>query len=122
MHARTRPSLDEQLQSLPDGWAGEIPGGQLDAFPRPGARHGLAVPSLGDEPVSPLPKGRGGPGGWWIIDEPELHLIVNAEVQAPDLAGSRRGRMPRLPEDQRFAMALFEAVTIDRFMLRVPAD
>ncbi|PRQ03082.1 hypothetical protein ENSA5_18010 [Enhygromyxa salina] len=45
---------------------------------------------------SPFQRGRGGPGGWWIVDGPELHL--DAEILVPDLAGWRRGRMPALPD------------------------
>jgi hypothetical protein len=63
MHAHPRPSLYQQLESLPEGLTGEILDGQLYAFPRPSAPHGLAASSLGDELVSPLQKGRGGPGG-----------------------------------------------------------
>ena len=104
MHTRTRPSLYEQLAALPEGVTGEILGGQLYAHPRPSARHGLAATSLADELVSPFQKGRGGPGGWWIIVEPELHFVYNTEVGVPDLAGWRRERMPRLPEDHRFTV------------------
>jgi len=41
-------------------------------------------------------RGRGGPGGWILLDEPELHL--QADVLVPDLAGWRRERMPELPD------------------------
>ena len=40
--------------------------------------------------------GRGGPGGWWIIFEPELHL--GEDILVPDLAGWRRERMPDYPD------------------------
>jgi len=33
----------------------------------------------------PFDRGRGGPGGWWMLDGPELHLGRN--VLVPDLAG-----------------------------------
>lgn len=46
-------------------------------------------------------RGRGGPGGWWILVEPEIHFVRDTEVLVPDLAGWRRERMPRLPNDQR---------------------
>jgi Uma2 family endonuclease len=45
---------------------------------------------------------RGGPGGWWIIDEPELHFVRDTEVLVPDIAGWRRERMSSLPEDHCF--------------------
>lgn len=40
--------------------------------------------------------------GWWIIDEPELHLVRDSQVLVPDIAGWRCKRMPRLPKDRRF--------------------
>lgn len=44
----------------------------------------------------PFDRGRGGPGAWRILVEPELHFAK--DVLVPDLAGWRRGRLPRLPE------------------------
>jgi Uma2 family endonuclease len=38
----------------------------------------------------------GGPGGWIILLEPELHIV--GQVMVPDLAGWRRERMPVMPE------------------------
>lgn len=52
---------------------------------------------LGGELGGPFHRGRGGPGGWWIIGKPELHLIPKEPV-VPDLAGWRVERMPQLPE------------------------
>lgn len=53
----------------------------------------------------PFHKGRGGPGGWWIIIEPEVHFIRDTEVLVPDVAGWRRKRMPDIPRDHRFQVA-----------------
>ena len=92
----------EDLRQLPDHLVGEIVHGQLHASPRPAPRHALASASLGDELVGPYYKGRGGPGGWWIFDEPELHL--GDHVLVPDLAGWRRERMPCLPETAWFEL------------------
>lgn len=36
--------------------------------------------------------GDGGPGGWWIAVEPEVHL--GRDVFVPDVAGWRRERVP----------------------------
>ena len=81
----------------------EIINGTLHTHPRPASRHALATSNLGDELVSPFGKGRGGPGGWWIIDEPELHL--DGEIVVPDLAGWRRERMPDYPDTAYFTLA-----------------
>ena len=55
------------------------------------------------ELYGPFGKGRGGPGGGIILDEPELHL--GADVVVPDLAGWRRARMPELPDVAAFTLA-----------------
>ncbi|MCO6441677.1 MAG: Uma2 family endonuclease [Nitrococcus mobilis] len=93
----------EDLFSLPDTVVGEIIAGELHAHPRPGPRHALASSSLGGELDAPFGKGRGGPGGWWLLDEPELHL--GEDILVPDLAGWRRERMPRLPTTAWFDLA-----------------
>ena len=92
------PSLYEQLVALPDGLTGEIINGQLRAQPRYSGPHALACSRLGADIEGPYGRGRGGPGGWWIIDEPELHLVLDREVMVQDIAGWRRERMPTLPE------------------------
>jgi Uma2 family endonuclease len=51
---------------------------------------------LGGKLVDPFDSGRGGPGGWWILDKPEVHL--GRHVVVPDIAGWRRERMPVLPD------------------------
>ena len=106
MYASTkqRPSLYEQLEALPEGLTGEILDGQLYTQPRPSGPHVLASSSLGYELLGPFQKGSGGPGGWWIIDEPELHFIHDKEVNVPDIAGWRRTRLPHVPEDHRFTV------------------
>jgi hypothetical protein len=72
-----RRATYEDLQRVPDHLVAEIVDGELYATPRPALRHALAKSSLGGELISPFQKGRGGPGGWWILDEPELHLASN---------------------------------------------
>ena len=58
---------------------------------------------LGARLGPPFHRGDGGPGGWRILDEPELHL--GDEVLVPDLAGWRRECMPELPDTAYFALA-----------------
>jgi Uma2 family endonuclease len=54
---------------------------------------------------TPFHRGRGGPGGWVILDEPELHLGPEPDVLVPDLAGWRRTRMPEVPDVPAFTLA-----------------
>ena len=102
--ATTLSNLYDAIELLPSGVTGELVNGQLYAHPRPSARHGFSTSNLGADLVNPFSRGRGGPGGWWIIDEPEVHLVLNQEVCVPDIGGWVRERTPSLPEDQRFAV------------------
>ncbi len=92
-----RPTLYEQLETLPEGLTGEIIDGQLHAHPRPRWAHALAATRIGADLEGPYGRGRGGPGGWWILVEPEVHFAIDAEVTVPDLAGWRRERIPEPP-------------------------
>ncbi|MDD5580172.1 MAG: Uma2 family endonuclease [Methylobacter sp.] len=93
----------EDLFDLPDNLIGEILHGQLITQPRPAPKHALAASVIGDEFVSPYQRGIGGPGGWWILFEPELHL--DKHILVPDLAGWRRESLPQFPEGAYFSVA-----------------
>jgi Uma2 family endonuclease len=97
-----RQATYDDLCAVPAHLVAEIIGGRLLTHPRPAPRHLRASSSLGGELDGPFDKGRGGPGGWWILDEPELHL--GPHVLVPDLAGWQRDRMPRLPETAWFEL------------------
>jgi Uma2 family endonuclease len=92
--ARRRATY-EDLLGVPDTKVAEILDGELVVNPRPAIPHAAVTSALGEELGPPFKRGRGGPGGWIILDEPELHL--GADVLVPDLAGWRRTRMPEIP-------------------------
>jgi len=102
MQPARQATLYESLEALPEGLTGEILNGRLYAQPRPSGAHINVGSVLGAELLGPFQRGKGGPGGWWIQNEPEVHFVRNVEVAVPDLAGWRRERMPYLPEDQRY--------------------
>lgn len=91
-----RPATYDDLEKLPDNLVAEILDGELHASPRPALRHSRAELSLGRAIAGPYDDGVGGPGGWWILVEPELHL--GRSVLVPDLAGWRRTRMAEVPD------------------------
>jgi Uma2 family endonuclease len=95
-----RPATYEDLLAVPEHLVAEILAGELFTFPRPAPRHASATSVLGSDLNGPYQRGRGGPGGWWILDEPELHL--GADVVVPDLGGWKRDRMPALPRTAFF--------------------
>ena len=91
-----RPATYDDLVKLPDNLVAEIADGQLHASPRPAFPHAGAGAAIGGYLMPAFDWGRGGPGGWLIYYEPELHL--SADVLVPDWAGWRRTRMPHRPE------------------------
>jgi Uma2 family endonuclease len=93
----------EDLLAVPEHLVAEIIHGELVTHPRPAAPHARASSRLGALLDGPFDRGKGGPGGWVILDEPELHL--HGHVLVPDLAGWRREHMPELPDAAAFELA-----------------
>jgi Uma2 family endonuclease len=93
----------EDLAKVPDHEVGELVEGELFVSPRPRSRHALAATALASELSGPFQRGKGGPGGWWLLLEPELHLGEN--VLVPDLAAWRRERLPEFPDTAAFTLA-----------------
>ncbi len=98
-----RSATYDDLLALPENVTGEILDGELIVQPRPASPHAVAASILGVDLGGPFHRGRGGPGGWVILDEPELHL--RDDVLVPDLAGWRRARMPVIPDAAAFDLA-----------------
>ncbi|MGD0950194.1 MAG: Uma2 family endonuclease [Candidatus Binatia bacterium] len=93
------PATKADLEALPDNVVGEIIDGVLYTAPRPRSVHANVIGLLLDDLKSPFQRGRGGPGGWWILSEPGIELPDSPEF-VPDLAGWLRERLPVLPVDQ----------------------
>jgi Uma2 family endonuclease len=104
MGNRTRTaSVYEQFLAVPRHLVAEIIQGVLVTQPRPAARHAHAASVLEIDLGGAFHRGRGGPGGWVILMEPELHL--GQDILVPDLAGWRRARMPEPPDAPAFELA-----------------
>ena len=97
-----KPASYEDLFDLPENMVGEIIAGRLVTHPRPAPRHARVYSALGGQIWNPFDAGRDGPGGWWILDEPELHL--ERDILVPDIAGWKRERMPKLPDTAWFEL------------------
>ena len=98
-----KPATYADLEALPANVVGELIAGELYVSPRPASRHARASSVLGVKLGGPFDLGEGGPGGWFIVDEPELHFGEDALV--PDLAGWKRERMPVFPDTAAFELA-----------------
>jgi Uma2 family endonuclease len=98
------------LKALPSNRVAELIGGVLHVMPRPALRHARAATRLGAKLDGPFDLDGGGPGGWLLLDEPELHFPDPTEPGAidalvPDLAGWKRERMPVLPDAAYLTLA-----------------
>ncbi|NBD07583.1 MULTISPECIES: Uma2 family endonuclease [Corallococcus] len=97
-----KPATYADLEALPEHVVGELVAGELYASPRPAFPHLTAASFLMAILGNPFVFGLGGPGGWYIVTEPELQL--GDDVLVPDLAGWRRERLPRAPKVAALAL------------------
>lgn len=95
-----RPATYQDVLDAPPNMVAELIGGALHTHPRPAPRHARAGSRLGVMLGGPFDLDDGGPGGWVILYEPELH--IGSDVMVPDWAGWRRERLPTLPETAWF--------------------
>ncbi len=91
-----RPATYADLEAVPEHLVAEIIDGVLETHPRPRPRHAAAAVRLSSELDRPFSRGRGGPGGWIFMAEPEIHL--RTQIVVPDVAGWRRSRLPAEPD------------------------
>jgi Uma2 family endonuclease len=106
MRPAGRRATYEDLLKVPDTMVAEIIDGELYATPRPASPHARATSVIGSDLGGPFDRRPGdlsGPGGWWMLFEPELHL--GADVIVPDVAAWRRDKMPALPNVAAFTQA-----------------
>ncbi|SRR5258708_327057 len=101
--AARKPATYDDLLKVPDHLVAEIVDGELFTSPRPASRHARTASGLAGKLVPAFDHGEGGPGGWWIIVESELHL--GEQTLVPDLAAWRRERMPSYPDVAFFELA-----------------
>ena len=98
-----QPATYQDLLKVPEHLVAEIIDGELITSPRPASRHARAGTNLASELNQRFDRGDGGPGGWWIVAEPEIHL--GRDILVPDIAGWRRERMPEFPDVVYFDVA-----------------
>lgn len=93
----TLPATYHDVQAAPPDQIAELVAGLLHLSPRPAIRHARTSSRLGARLTRGFDFGEDGPGGWWILDEPEVHL--GSDVVVPDLAGWRQDHLPELPDE-----------------------
>ena len=99
----SRQATYQDVLDAPPRLVAEIVDGTLYTNPRPGTLQTNARTGLGGFLSETFRYGRGGPGGWWILDEPEL--LLGEDILVPDIAGWRRERMSKLLTGAYFTLA-----------------
>lgn len=92
--ARRRATYQDVLDA-PDDKIAQVVNGVLHLFPRPRIHHQRVTSVLGAVLLTRFDLGGGGPAGWILLVEPELHL--GDDILVPDIAG---WRVERLPESE----------------------
>jgi Uma2 family endonuclease len=106
MKPARRPKRYDDILDIPETKVAEIIDGEVIVSPRPASPHALAASVLGADLLGAFHRPPGderGPGGWWLLDEPELHF--HDDVLVPDQAGWRRERLPSMPKVAAFTLA-----------------
>jgi Uma2 family endonuclease len=98
-----RAATYKDLCAVPDHMVAELIGGDLWVSPRPVVRHSHTAGLLAAELIPPFGQGRGGPGGWLILPECEIHF--DGDVLVPDLAGWRRGNLKEMASEAFMSQA-----------------
>ena len=95
-----RSATYQDVLDAPEHMVAELIEGELYLQPRPAQPHAEAASVLAMLLGPPFRLGRGGPGGWRIQYEPELHL--GAHVLVPDLAGWQVEAVPEVDLTKAF--------------------
>jgi Uma2 family endonuclease len=98
-----RGATYDDVLDAPEDRIAEVVVRDLYLSPRPSPRHARVAMALSADLHDAFDRGRSGPGGWWVLVEPELHLDGN--VLVPDIAAWRRSRLTSLPEGGWFELA-----------------
>jgi len=97
-----RPATYEDIVALPPHVTGEVIDGELHVSPHPAIPQAYSRSTLGMDLGSAFMRGRGGPGTWWVLQQPEIHF--GKDVVVPDLAGWRKSRLPAIPPEPFFSL------------------
>ena len=89
----------EDILAMGEDVHAEILCGELTIHANPTWEHSQSQAATNNDLFGPFSRGRGGPGGWWIL--PELDVALGTgDILRPDLTGIRKARFPVLPKER----------------------
>ena len=80
----------------------EVIRGVVTVTPSPSPSHQSAVGNLHADLLGPFQRGRGGPGGWWFIQDVDVSFGRH-DIVRPDITGWRKENVPSFPREQPVA-------------------
>lgn len=87
---------------LPNGARGEVLAGELIMVPSPTPAHQDVVGAVYAELRGPFQRGRGGPGGWWLLPDVDVSFGPH-DIVRPDVSGWRKLHVPDFPSQRTVA-------------------
>lgn len=91
LRSMAKRSARERWEALPDDRPAELIGEEIVHWSPGTAGHSNVISVLAGRLVDPFRFGKGGPGGWWILIEPEVEL--GQQILIPDLAAWHADRL-----------------------------
>jgi Uma2 family endonuclease len=78
----------------------ELIDGDVVVHAAPGMLHGFGLAGLSSDLHQAYQRRKGGPGGWWILNEVDNELAPARQAYRPDIVGGRQERMQRIPAER----------------------
>jgi Uma2 family endonuclease len=96
------PTPDDIYRRLLEEESGhvELIDGEVVVHAAPGMLHSFGASAVGSDIHQAYQRGRGGPGGWWVLIEVDIELRPRAQAYRPDISGWKRERVTRIPEER----------------------
>ncbi len=98
----SRRATYQDVLDAPPHLVAEVVDGKLYTQ-RPAIPHQFATSRLNSLIGLPFDLGENGPGGWWILYKPEIHL--DDDILVPDTCGWNRERMPAIEAGDYITLA-----------------
>jgi Uma2 family endonuclease len=87
------------LLALPGDDRAEIIAGEIVVQPSPTPAHQSVIGEIYAELRGPFQRQRGGPGGWWLIQDVGVEFGPH-DIYRPDISGWKRDRVPAFPSER----------------------